>query len=245
MSGNTYVGKVAAIYDLLYADLSGDTELMVEYLRGTTSGDRVLEFAIGTGRLAFPLAYGGFDVTGIDTSREMLDILAEKDPDGRLDARQGDMIADDPVAGPFDLVLLMCNTMFVAQSLSEQVRIFSNAERSLSDDGIFVLETFNPLHYLSRSHTFFQMRRLSRESTLLEQFSVDPVRQTLHALNTVLEAQGTFSFEQTVRFMFPHEMDAVAHRAGRSLDRRIADWTGSRYDAASPRCISLYRRSIL
>lgn len=242
---NAYVGKLAAIYDLIYADLSGDSELMVEYLRGVTDGDRVLEFAIGTGRLAFPLSYGGFDVTGIDTSTEMLDILIEKDEDRRLHASEGDMIADGPSAESFDLVLLMCNTLFVAQNLREQASIFANAEQSLADGGAFVLETFNPLLYLTPTHTSFQMRRLSREKTLLEQFSVDPVGQTLHAFNTVLDEVGAFSFEQTVRYMFPNEMDAVAAGAGLSLDRRIADWTGARYTPTSPRCISLYRRSLV
>lgn len=245
MTRNAYVGKVAAIYDLVYADVTGDAELMVQYLKGVTDGDRVLEFAVGTGRLAFPLSQGGFEVTGVDTSADMLDILTQKDTGQRLHVSVGDMIADRPPADDFDLVLLMCNTLFVAQNLREQASIFANAERGLAEHGVFVLETFNPLLYLTPSRASFQMRRLSRDLTLLEQFSIDPVGQTLHAFNTVLGGEDTFSYEQTVRFMFPNEMDAVAESAGLSLDRRVADWTGARYEPTSPRCISLYRRSLV
>lgn len=245
MKNNAYTRNVAEIYDLIYADSSGDIGLMVEYLKGITSGDKVLELAVGTGRIAFPMAGGGFDVTGVDNSLEMLEILAKKNTNGSLRVVHGDMIAGEVLRESFDIVLLMCNTLFVARNLAEQIKIFTNAARSLADDGFFVLETFNPLLYVDPSRNYFQLRRLTREISLMEQFSIDSIEQTLHSYNVVLEPKGSFSYEETVRFMFPNEMDAVASQAGLSLDRRMSDWTGMGYEAMSPRCISMYRRSLI
>ncbi len=245
MTVNAYHKNVAAIYDLIYADSSGDVERMVEYLKALTPGDRVLELAVGTGRLAFPLARGGFEVTGVDNSHEMLGVLEEKNSTGVIRSLHGDMINGEPLREGFDLVLLMCNTLFVANNHSEQLRIFENAAESLDADGFFVLETFNPLPYVNPTKTNFHMRRLTREISLLEQFTIDPVAQRLDSFNVILESAGSFTYEESVRFMFPHEMDAVAAQAGFSLDRRVSDWGGARYEAHSPRNISVYQKNVI
>ena len=52
----TYGDRIAEVYDSLYPEL--DTEGAVEALANLAVGGPVLELAIGTGRLALPLAEG-------------------------------------------------------------------------------------------------------------------------------------------------------------------------------------------
>ncbi len=66
-------------------DQSGGPEFEAESIRATVdflaelaAGGRALELAIGTGRIAVPLAARGVDVHGIDLSRAMVKRLRAK-----------------------------------------------------------------------------------------------------------------------------------------------------------------------
>src|SRR5262245_66138766 len=89
----TYGDRIADIYDELFAGVS-DVAATVSFLDSlvTARPSRVLELAVGTGRLAIPLAARGHDVTGIDISTAMLDRLRAADPDQRVTAVHGDMV---------------------------------------------------------------------------------------------------------------------------------------------------------
>ena len=68
---------VARRYD---DELRGDEDETVE-LAGLARGDgRALEFAIGTGRIALPLAARGVPVDGIELSADMVERLRDRDP---------------------------------------------------------------------------------------------------------------------------------------------------------------------
>lgn len=65
-------------YDVLFADLEG-TELYFEFLNSHIKGHNILEFACGTGDLLNRLS-SEYQVTGIDISEDMIDILKIKYP---------------------------------------------------------------------------------------------------------------------------------------------------------------------
>ena len=77
----------------------------VDLLVEIAGGGRALEFAIGTGRIALPLAERGVPVAGIDTSEAMLARLREKPGSERIETVAGDM-ATTRVDGEFALVFL-------------------------------------------------------------------------------------------------------------------------------------------
>src|SRR6185312_15598209 len=78
----------------------------VDRLVALAGGGRVLEFAIGTGRVAVPLAGRGVPVTGIEMSRPMIARLRTKTD---LPVIEGDM-ATATAPGTFTLVYLVYNT---------------------------------------------------------------------------------------------------------------------------------------
>src|SRR5699024_8523410 len=99
---------------------------------------------VGTGRLAIPLAERGLDVTGVDTSPAMLEVLADKDPDGRVRTILGDMA--DPRVGDrqFDLVFVAYNTFFNLVADGAQQRCLARVRELLAPGGRFVVEAFVP-----------------------------------------------------------------------------------------------------
>jgi len=76
-----YGDRWAGVYDEHHAEM--DPVPAVESLAGLAGGGRVLELAIGTGRVALPLAGRGITVEGIDASEATVERLRAK-PGGEL-----------------------------------------------------------------------------------------------------------------------------------------------------------------
>ena len=143
MPTNWFDDDVAASYDHGLAAMS---EAGIDVLTGLAGpGGRALEFAIGTGRVALPLAARGVSVAGIELSPAMVSQLRTK-PGGdeaRIPVVVGDM-ATEHVPGTFDLVYLIFNTIMNLTIQDAQVACFANAARHLSPGGRFVVELWVP-----------------------------------------------------------------------------------------------------
>jgi SAM-dependent methyltransferase len=98
-----------------------------------------LELAVGTGRIALPLAARGIRVDGVDISPAMVEQLRTKPGGDRISVTIGDF-ADVPVAGTYRLIYVVFNTMFNLLTQEDQVRCFENVAAHLTDDGSFVIE---------------------------------------------------------------------------------------------------------
>jgi Methyltransferase domain len=102
-------GEAAAeVYD---AELRGDELSAVALLETLACGGPALELAIGTGRIALPLAARGIRVDGVDLSSAMVTKLRAKPGGEQLSVTLGDM-ADVPVQGTYRLIFLVFNTLF-------------------------------------------------------------------------------------------------------------------------------------
>ena len=142
---NRFVGEVARTYDQPGTGMfAGDVlEATVDCLVELTGGGAAMEFAIGTGRVAVPLAARGVPVTGIELSADMLAVLRSKPEASDITAVEGDM-AVTFVEGEFSLVYLVFNTITNLTSQDEQVACFENAARHLRPGGRFVIENGVP-----------------------------------------------------------------------------------------------------
>jgi SAM-dependent methyltransferase len=94
----------------------------VDRLAELAGTGRALEFAIGTGRVAVPLAERGISVTGIELSRPMLDRLRTKADEATIPVVVGDM-ATATAPGEYTLVYLVYNT------ISNLLRLHASATR--------------------------------------------------------------------------------------------------------------------
>src|SRR5215210_925672 len=102
----------------------------VDFLAGLAGKGRALELAIGTGRIAAPLAARGVPVSGIDLSRAMVKRLRAK-PEGRgIDVTIGDF-STTRVDGRFSLAYLVFNTIMNVITQAAQVATFRNAAAHL------------------------------------------------------------------------------------------------------------------
>ena len=138
----------------------------------------MLELAVGTGRLAVPIAERGIDVVGVDTSPEMLARLAARDPTRHGHRVVGDMVDDLP-AGPFDVVLIAYNSLFNLRHRAATQACFAAVAARLAPDGVFVVEAFVP-DDPPRSGSVVAVRSMSTSEVVLSISEHDPDAQRAH-----------------------------------------------------------------
>ncbi|ATO15203.1 SAM-dependent methyltransferase [Micromonospora sp. WMMA2032] len=217
-------------------DVLGPT---VDRLAALAGDGRALEFAVGTGRVAVPLAERGVPVSGIELSVPMVERLRTKVDAATIPVVVGDM-ATATVPGEFSLVYLVYNTVANLLTQAEQVACFRNAARHLRPGGRFVIELWVP-----------ELRQLppGRQATVwhtedgyigLDTYDVLRQRVVSHHVRfgSGREAQ---IFRTPHRYVWPSELDLMGELAGFTLESRHADWTGAEFTGESRSHVSVYR----
>lgn len=233
--------EAAAAYDtpgagMFSPELLGPT---VDRLAELAGGGRALEFAIGTGRVAVPLAERGVPVAGIELSAAMIDRLRTKADESKIPVVAGDM-ATASAPGRFALVYLVYNTLSNLLTQEEQVECFRNAARHLDPGGRFVIELWVP-----------ELRRLppTQEAVVWQSEpgyigldTYDVVRQHVvsHHIRFGDGRRATLGRSRH-RYVWPAELDLMARLAGFGLEARSADWGGAPFTADSRSHVSTYR----
>ena len=222
--GVGYFGEeIAATYDAHSASMFDPNVLepAVATLAELADDGRALEFAIGTGRIALPLAERGVPVAGIDNSEAMLAQLAEKPGADRVEALAGDM-ATTRVEGEFSLVFLVFNTIFNLTSQDGQVACFENAARHLRPGGRFVIEARVPeLQRLPLGQTVLPWRA---DPDGMSYYVYDVVTQRLSGRHYEFEDGHVQANPIEMRYAWPAELDLMARMAGLRLEHRWGGW---------------------
>jgi len=207
------------------------------FLQEMAGGGAALEFAIGTGRVAVPLAERGVKVAGIDNSEAMLRRLREKTTE--IEAVEGDM-ATTHVAGEFALVFLVFNTISNLTTQDAQVACFANAAAHLKPGGRFVIENGVPaLQSLPPGQTVLPFRA-DPEGFSYDVYDV--VTQNFSSQHFYIVDGKLAAFPVEFRYAWPAEMDLMARLAGMRLEHRYAGWDRAPFTALSPSHVSVWRK---
>ncbi|HEU4673371.1 MAG TPA: class I SAM-dependent methyltransferase [Candidatus Limnocylindrales bacterium] len=139
---------LARLYDIDLEDDPGDLDLYRALV--ARSGGPVLELAVGTGRLAVPLAADGATVVGVDHDAAMLARAraraerARLAPD-RLLLVEGDLRTTDvPFAGSFRLAFIALNSLMLLAGRAEQAAAIRSLAERLGPDGLAVVDVWLP-----------------------------------------------------------------------------------------------------
>ncbi|MFE1797328.1 class I SAM-dependent DNA methyltransferase [Streptomyces sp. NPDC059517] len=211
----------------------------VDRLADLAGDGAALEFAVGTGRVAVPLAGRGVPVTGIELSPPMVEQLRAKADEATIPVVIGDM-ATTVVPGEYSLVYLVFNTISNLLTQAEQVECFRNAARHLTPGGRFVIELWVPeLRKLppGQAATVWQS-----DSDYIGLDTYDVLRQHVVSHHFRFdESEQAQLFRSPHRYIWPAELDLMAQLAGLELESRHADWDGTEFTADSRSHVSVYR----
>jgi SAM-dependent methyltransferase len=231
---NYFGGETAARYDEStgpYFD-PAVIETTVDFLAPLASGG-ALELAIGTGRIALPLAQRGVRVAGIDLSPDMVAQLRKKPSGDEIPVAIGDY-ATTKVPGTFSLVYLVFNSINNQTTQEAQVASFENAAANLEPGGRFVVEVGVP--NTQRLEVF----DLSDTHVGVDELDFDTQRLVSHHFNRIDGRWERFSIP--FRSVSPAELDLMARLAGMTLCERWSGWEREPFTSESPKHVSVWQK---
>ncbi|CAN5384123.1 class I SAM-dependent methyltransferase [soil metagenome] len=212
----------------------------VDFLVGLAEAGPALEFAVGTGRVALPLAARGLAVSGIELSPAMVEQLRAKSGGDAIDVTLGDMTTTR-LEGTFQLVYLVYNTIGNLETQDRQVACFVNAAAHLAPGGCFAVEVGVP-----------DLRRLvpGQDAVVFTHAPgyvgydryVDLVGQQAVSHHFSADGSGVSEFRTPFRYVWPSELDLMARIAGLTLRERWADWDRSPFTGASTSHVSVWQK---
>jgi SAM-dependent methyltransferase len=233
---------VAAVYDkrceaMFAADVLRPT---VDVLAELAGGGPALEFAIGTGRVALPLAARGVRVSGIELSTAMADRLRAKPDAEGIEVIIGDM-ATTRAGGRFGLVYLVFNTIGNLTTQDEQVACFANAAAHLVPGGAFLVEVGVP--DLRRLPPGEDARVFAHAPGYVGyDHYVDFVAQQAVSHHFVADGTAVSEWMTPFRYVWPSELDLMAKLAGLTLRHRWAGWDRSAFSNESTSHVSVWNK---
>jgi SAM-dependent methyltransferase len=188
----------------------------------------VLEYGIGNGRVALPMARAGVSVMGVDLSQPMLESLqlllqsSPKQVRARVRYRQGDM-REVRLGERFPLVIAPFNCVLHLYTRPDMEAFLARVREHLAPAGRFVFDFSVPQgDDLSRDpDKAFSAPRIRHPTTgeltrYAERFDYDRLRQLLLIqMEFSPEGKGKpWTVPLTHRQYFPREMEALLHYNG-------------------------------
>jgi SAM-dependent methyltransferase len=203
--------QIAVIYDPWSVSVTEDVDFYVA--EAVASGGPVVELAVGTGRIAIPIARAGVRVIGVDQSEAMLAVArtyAEREGvPGLVDLRRGDF-REPPVDERVPLVTIPFRSLLHMPDEHEKLRVLVAARRLLLPGGRLVFDVFTPSREdIDETHG----RWVEREPGIFERADWDEPARTLSLSVRSGEAAATMQ----LHWLAPVEWRRLADLAGLEL----------------------------
>jgi SAM-dependent methyltransferase len=233
--------RVAARYDETSAEMFEPEAVdpVLDFLADLAGSGRALELAIGTGRIALPLAQRGVPVHGIDMSKAMVAKLRAKPGGEDIGVTIGDF-ATTTVDGAFSVAYLVFNTISNLTTQEEQVACFRNVAAHLEPSGCFVIEVGIPeLQRLPPGETL-RVFHASESRWGIDEYDVANQGLISHHFEIVdgrLERNSV-----PFRYTWPSELDLMAQLAGMSLRERWSGWKQEPFTSDSRKHVSVWEK---
>lgn len=255
---------LARLYDLDLAEDPGDLELYLA-LAGRTGGP-IIELAVGTGRLAVPLAAAGHLVVGVDADPAMLarararaataghgvaDRLRLVEHD-MVDLRLPDLGPD--VAGGARLAILALNSILLLADRSRQRAVLGTISTLLAPGGVAAVDAWLPeLGDLARFDGRMSLEWLRADPTtgneVIKQAAAwydDASRVvTLTTVFDEAEPGGSprrWTRSDALRLITADELQAFAEDAGLVVEQLAGDHDLGPFGPGSERAVLIARR---
>ena len=154
----------ASVYDLFMEDVDYDS--WIEYIKKIwemhgLKPELVTDLGCGTGTVSVKLAKEGYDVIGIDSSVEMLDIASEKAAEAGLDILfLNQEIPEFELYGTVDSIICLMDTMNYITDEADFISALKWANNYLNYGGLFIFDVNTEYKFknILGSNTFSEVK---------------------------------------------------------------------------------------
>ena len=258
--GEPRADALARLYDLDVSEDPGDLDLYLAL--AARAGGPVIELAVGTGRVAVPLAQAGHDVTGIDRDPAMLaraHARAERagldQQAGHLELVEADVLLPRPGdVGRYRLAIVALNSLLLFADRSTQERVIGVMASLAAPGGLVVIDAWQPQPMdLVRLDGRLSLEWLREDPETGHEVAktasgwYDPATRVV-ALTTIFdeaEPGGTprrWTRVDRMRLAAADELAAWAEAAGLEVEQLGGDYELGPYGSGSERAILVARR---
>jgi len=230
--------KMAKYYDLYSTGVEGDVKFYLKECKKARG--KVLEIACGTGRILIPAMKAGVDITGLDLSREMTDILKEKAK--KVGLKPKIVLAnmrDFKLKDKFALIIVPYRSFLHMKTYKDQKKALKNFYYHLKPGGRLILNVFNP--HLERIARGFYPKELRREVKhqyrYWDEGKYDLTNQIITAIQTVElldnrnRAIKSTKAKLTIGYIFPLQFKAMLEIAGFKRSEIFDGFSGKKLKA--------------
>ena len=264
--------RIARFYDADYRDYNADLALIADLVTdlhasapaaqpGLSSPVPLLDLGCGTGRVLVPLARAGERITGVDDSAALLAMAREKlsaagaATSERVDLVQADLLTVDLPRRDYALALCLSNTLMHLPTQAAQLAALRRAHHHLRDDGLLLLDLFNPdVARLVSAHGLMELADSWRDedgSATVHKWVVRSVEWAVQQQETLFLYEEIFddgraqrtSFAFTLRFLWPAEISLLLRVAGFQIEALWGDFEGTPHDDGSEQIVLLARKT--
>ncbi len=219
-----------------------DVSRLIEIL-GLPTGERLLDVPCGQGRHAHLLAESGFDVTGLDYSKHLLDVARERGTASSLRYVEGDMRAlPAKWTSRFAAVLNLFTSFGFFLDPMDDVRVIREFARVLRPGGVLVW------HGGSRDGVMAKF--LSRDWWKSEDGTMIAHERSFDPLSGILTIRSHWNGEKTsgdrehrIRLYTASRLAEICQSAGLIVEEAFDGWSSAPLSRRSSEMVLVARKS--
>ncbi|HGY54534.1 MAG TPA: class I SAM-dependent methyltransferase [Caldithrix abyssi] len=229
-----------------YLTSADHTEKEVDFLLDhveITKESAILDLACGQGRHAIALAKRGYqNITGLDLTEPYIKMARERSQGLEFPPAfvQGNM-SDFSEQNKYDLIYSLFSSMFYFDD-THNLDILQRIYNGLKRDGYFVIDYFNPLHFL-KINKKKDWYITDDDYLILEKFSHNPISGMITTERLIITPEG-----KRIKRMFhvrdytPAELRYHFEHIGFEIVRVFGNFDGDEYTLDAPRQIFITRK---
>ncbi len=240
---------IAPFYDMEHARFEEDVSLYLNFAE--LSGGPLLELACGSGRLLVPLAREGYELTGVDSSRRMLDIaqhaLEQAEVAEQCTLVQANM-STMSLGQQFRMAFIALGSFGHVCTRQEQRQTLAAVRDHLAAGGRFILDISNAdVRYMKQlsGQVLHQGTWKREDGTMLSHFvspASSPTKHLLELAHFYEEHRQGEAVQRTVitthLYLFENsEVELLLEEAGFDITDVFGDYEFSPFEHESPRMI--------
>lgn len=166
---NMYEGRFSLLYDSIVSNALDDVNYFLRL--ANLYGKNILELGCGSGRIIYPMLKHRINMTGVDLSRDMLNICEAKcsELENKPKLIHGDMCT---YASPdtYDIVILTETSLCLVSDQDDRVKLFNNVYKSLKNGGVFVFNyNDNELEKTIETHPYYYFNPIERSFCIVNE----------------------------------------------------------------------------